>query len=206
MKLLFQVKQKQGVSSKIIWQVLHLKALLEKLGIHIFISSLGNIDLGDFDLVHIFDCTGIYDSYTFYKNAASQKKRIVLTPFFIDMHEHYGNNPVKLAEWRVGNLLRRELMQGSHMLLLHSQKEWDAIQNILYVTTPAKVVFYDWGNLDQEPVIAQNILDAYQQVLDSSVSPKVNSKFFYTQQYQLPEVSGSQKSEVGSQILDTGYG
>src|SRR5690606_9197207 len=135
------------------------------------ISSLSNINLKDFDIVHIFNCIKVTDSYNYYMNAVNQKKRIALTPFFIDMHEHYGNNPEKLAERRVDNLLRREIMQGSHMLLLNSQKELSDIQRILYVDVPAKVIFHDWGNRKMEALMAKATFEAYQQVLDSNDSP-----------------------------------
>lgn len=192
MKVLFLTKTQQGGSpralSKVWEQVIQLKAWLEKLGVKISISSYGNTTLRDFDLVHIFNCYEVSDTYNFYTNAVNQNKKIVLTPFFIDMHEHYRNDPANLAQWRVDNLLRREIMQGSNMLMLHSHKEANAIQNVLYVETPSKVIFQDWGKQGVEVVIAQSIIDVYQQVLDSISSPEGQGKFLYTQVYNLPEI------------------
>lgn len=189
MKVLFQTKSVQGPPLSIVReQMLQLKAWLEKLDVKVVISSSANVNIKDFDLVHIFNCFEVSDTYNFYMNAVNQKKKIVVTPFFIDMHEHYKNNPAELAQWRVDNLLRREIMQGSHMLLVHSQKEAYGIQNVLCVEAPVKVMFQYWGKQDMEAAIVQSILDIYQQVLDTKNSPKWQGKFLYTQVYNLPEI------------------
>lgn len=186
MRVLFQTKSEQGTLTKV-WQfIIKLKSYLEKLDAKVTISSSENVNLNDFELVHIFSCFQVSDTYNFYMNAVNQKKKLVVTPFFIDMHEHYEDNPAMLAEWRVDNLLRREIMQGSNMLLLHSQKEADAIYNVLCVDAPAKVIFNDWDKEGMEANIARSILEAYQQVLVSKNTPEGKGKFLYTQVYNLP--------------------
>ena len=177
MKVLFQIKSEQNTLSKVWEQVIQLKAWLEKLDVKVSISSFGNINLKDFDLVHIFNCYEVSDTYNFYMNAVNHKKKIVVTPFFIDMHEYYRNEAAKLAEWRVDNLLRRKIMQGSNMLLLHSQKEADGIHNVLCVEAPSKVIFQDWDKEGMEATIAQSILEVYQQVLVTKNPSEGKGKF-----------------------------
>ena len=141
MKVLFQIRSgfqsgAAGDSIQMQKTMIHLK----ELGVEGSVSSQLNANLKDFDLVHIFNCTGVPEAYGFYKNAANQKKKIVVSPIFIDMHFYYKDSPERLAAWRAENIHRRETLQGSNMLLPNSQKELEWIQNILFVSTPAKIV------------------------------------------------------------------
>jgi glycosyltransferase involved in cell wall biosynthesis len=143
MKVLFQIRPgyqdaAAGDSIQMLKTMIHLKDL----GVDVSVTSQQNINLKDFDLVHIFNCTRVPEAYSFYKNASIQKKKIVISPIFIDMHLYYKNSPTKLAAWRAENILRREMLQGSNMLLPNSQKELEWIQTILLVDTPAKVIHH----------------------------------------------------------------
>lgn len=148
MKVLFQIRpgfQKSAAGDSI--QMLNTMKHLIKLGVEVSVSSQINISLKDFDIVHIFNCTRVTEAYGFFKNAQNQRKKIVLSPIFIDMHIYYRNSPVKLAAWRSENIMRREIMQGSNMLLPNSQMELDWIKNILFVDTPSKIVYLGVDNL-----------------------------------------------------------
>lgn len=123
-------------------QMLMTKTYLEKLGVDVCISSRQDISLNEFDLIHIFNTTRLPEAYGFYKNAMNQKKKIVISPIFIDMRRYYQNKPARLAAWRAENLFRREMLQGSHMLLPNSKKEWEWIQNILMVDTREKIIYH----------------------------------------------------------------
>jgi glycosyltransferase involved in cell wall biosynthesis len=143
MKVLFQIRPgyRDGPSGDSI-QMFMTKIHLERLGVEVDISSRPDIHLSEFDLIHIFNCTRVPEAYAFYKNAIHQKKKIVLSPIFIDMREYYRGRPDRLAAWRAENILRREMFQGSHMLLPNSKKEWEWIKEILMVNTMAKVIYH----------------------------------------------------------------
>ncbi|NLU36560.1 MAG: glycosyltransferase family 4 protein [Clostridiales bacterium] len=118
------------------------KTYLEKLGVEVKVSSKQNLDLRDFDIIHIFNTARVSEAYGFYRNAVYQKKRIVVTPVFLDMHFYYRNKPARLAAWRAENLLRREIFQGSHMLLPNSNMELEWIRNTLMVDTRARIIYH----------------------------------------------------------------
>ncbi|HHY83109.1 MAG TPA: glycosyltransferase family 4 protein [Clostridiales bacterium] len=143
MKVLFQIRSgyKDGPAGDSI-QMLKTKMYLEKQGVDIVVSSRPDVNMKDFDLIHIFNCTRLPEAYSFYKNAIIQKKKIVITPIFIDMHWYYRNSPARLAAWRAENIMRREMLQGCHMLLPNSQLELQWIKNILFVDTPAKIIYH----------------------------------------------------------------
>jgi glycosyltransferase involved in cell wall biosynthesis len=142
MKVLFQIRPgyREGAAGDSV-QMLKTMIHLKELGVDVSVTSQQNIRLSDFDLIHIFNCTRVPEAYGFYKNAANQRKKIVVSPIFIDMHLYYRDSPAKLAAWRAENILRREMLQGSNMLLPNSVKEQEWIQNILLVDTPAKVIY-----------------------------------------------------------------
>ena len=143
MKVLFQIRPgyKEGPSGDSV-QMFMTKVYLEKLGVKVSISSRADIDLKNFDIIHIFNTMLLSEAYSFYKNAVNQKKRIIVSPIFIDMHLYYRKSPARLAAWRAENLIRREIFQGSNMLLPNSQRELEWIKNILMVNTKAKVIYH----------------------------------------------------------------
>ena len=143
MKVLFQIRPgyRDSPSGDSV-QMFMTKVYLEKMGVKVNISSRADINLKEFDLIHIFNTTRLSEAYGFYKNAFNQKKKIIISPIFIDMHQYYGNSPALLAAWRAENLLRREMLQGCNMLLPNSYKELEWIQSILMVNTKAKIVYH----------------------------------------------------------------
>jgi len=143
MKVLFQIRSgyREGTAGDSI-QMLMTKKYLEMLGVNVKVSSKQNLNLKDFDIIHIFNTTRVAEAYGFYKNAVHQKKKIVVTPIFIDMHMYYKDKPDRLAAWRAENLLRREIFQGCHMLLPNSYMELEWINSILMVDTRAKVIYH----------------------------------------------------------------
>ena len=143
MKVLFQIRSgyREGTAGDSI-QMLMTKKYLEMLGVNVKVSSKQNLNLKDFDIIHIFNTTRVAEAYGFYKNAVHQKKKIVVTPIFIDMHMYYKDKPDRLAAWRAENLLRREIFQGCHMLLPNSRLELKWIRDILLVDAPAKVIYH----------------------------------------------------------------
>lgn len=148
MKVLFQIRPgyKDGVAGDSI-QMVKTMAYLRELGVDVSVSTQQNISLREFDIIHIFNCTRIPEAYGFYKNAINQKKKVVISPIFIDMNQYYKGNNAKFAAWRAENILRREMLQGSNMLLPNSKKELEWIQNILFVDSPSMVIYHGVDNL-----------------------------------------------------------
>lgn len=143
MKVLFQTRSgyKDGPAGDSI-QMLMTKKYLEQLGVEIDISSRADINLKDYDLIHIFNCTRLPEAYSFYRNAVFQRKKIIISPVFIDMSLYYSSSPARLAAWRAENIMRREILQGCHMLLPNSMLELKWIRDILLVDAPAKVIYH----------------------------------------------------------------
>jgi glycosyltransferase involved in cell wall biosynthesis len=143
MKVLFQIRPGYSDSpSGDSVQMFMTKVHLEKLGVKVSVSSRADINLKDFDLIHIFNTTRLSEAYSFYKNAVNQNKKIIVSPIFIDMHLYYRKSPARLAAWRAENLLRREIFQGCNMLLPNSNRELEWIHNILVVNTKAKIIYH----------------------------------------------------------------
>jgi len=159
MRVLFQIRPEysKGAAGDSV-QMLKTREYLEKLGVKVDISTSQGVNLKPYDLVHIFNVTRIAESYGFYKNAAAQRKKIVVSPIFIDMERVYGNaQPIRLANWRSANALRREILEGSDCLLPNSEEEGRWIRDLLCVTTPQRVVYNGveafFSQADPEPFI-----------------------------------------------------
>jgi len=141
-KVLFQIRQgyEKGAAGDSM-QMLKTMQHLAQMGVGVSISASAGEDLKKYDIVHIFNVTRINESYAFYKNAAAQKKKIVVSPIFVDMGRYLGSiGAVRLAAWRSANLLGREVLAGASMLLPNSQLEAEWIQKILCVDTPCQVI------------------------------------------------------------------
>lgn len=143
MKVLFQIRPgyKDGPSGDSM-QMLKTMTALKDVGVDVYVSSSQNIDLTQYDLIHIFNCTRVTEAHGFYKNAANQKKKVVISPIFVDMHNYYKSSSSRLAAWRAENILRREILQGSNMILVNSKKEFDWINKTLMISTPWKIIYH----------------------------------------------------------------
>jgi len=194
MKILYQIGSqfRDDLSDESLWLIMT-KKYLEELGYSIWLSSLSDINLKEFDIIHIVNCTPVTDAYGFFKNAAAQGAKIITSPFFKDKHENYRNDPARLAAWRRENLIRRDILIGSHMLLIQSEEERKCIHDILMVDTPAKIIAPGVDSLSWRRA-AQDTLDAYQELLSTGRRPE-SKKFFYSQSYSLPVFRKDQSSD-----------
>jgi len=68
-------------------QMLKTKEHLEKLGVIVDISLNPNVDLSNYDLVHIFNIMRPFETYLFIKNALSQNTKILMSSIYWDFDE-----------------------------------------------------------------------------------------------------------------------
>src|SRR5680860_729115 len=83
MKILFQTRSdfmKNPAGDSV--QMISTGQALKDLGVEVQISTVPNIDLSPYDLVHIFNMTRIKESYLFFLNAQKQKKMTILSPIY----------------------------------------------------------------------------------------------------------------------------
>lgn len=69
-------------------QILKTKEYLEKSGVHVDISTELEPDVSMYDIVHIFNVTRPQEAYLQARNAKSQKKKVVLSPIYVDYSEY----------------------------------------------------------------------------------------------------------------------
>jgi glycosyltransferase involved in cell wall biosynthesis len=142
MKVLFQIRPgyEKGAAGDSV-QMLKTMQYLAHRGVSVSVSTSAGENLKGYDIIHIFNVTRINEAYGFFKNAALQGKKIVVSPIFVDMGRYLGTvGAARQAAWRSANVLRREVLTGASMLLPNSQLEAQWIQKILYVDTPFRVV------------------------------------------------------------------
>lgn len=124
-------------------QLLKTREYLEKTGIEAVIDNRPNLDLTDFDLVHLFNLIPVAETYQYYRNAWRQKKRVVLSTVFWEPEEFFqvSSEPEQLRDWwqKTGNL-RREILNGTALILPNSFLELESLRKNYNPLPPAVVV------------------------------------------------------------------
>lgn len=144
MKVLFQVRsdyRKNPAGDTV--QLLGTTQALQKLGIHVFLSANPNIQLDEYDLVHIFNATRVSDASMYFENAKRQKKPVVLSPIYWNMQkflEQQDPNSMALTQWEEHQPWRGQLLQDCDLLLPNGQLEMEMIQEDFQVNTPYQVI------------------------------------------------------------------
>jgi glycosyltransferase involved in cell wall biosynthesis len=115
---------------------------LEKLGVEVEISSGIEIDLREFDLVHLFNLIPVEDTYRQFENARRQGKVIALSPIFWDPAEYLemSRQPEFEAWWRRTMPFRRMILAGTSLILPNSQLELEVLRRLFSTLPPAVVV------------------------------------------------------------------
>ena len=68
-------------------QFLRTKEVLQCKGIEIEISTKHDIDLSEYDIIHLFNLKGIECTYLQFLNAKKQNKPVVLSPVYWKLNE-----------------------------------------------------------------------------------------------------------------------
>lgn len=119
------------------------KEYLEKLGIRIDISTKYNIDLKEYDIVHIFNTIRINEPYKFAQNAMSQGKPYVLSTIYWNMINYIKNSKEtnsSLEWWSKYNDLRKEILNNAAALLPNSNLEMDMLKNDFHIDKTAFII------------------------------------------------------------------
>lgn len=124
-------------------QLLKTREYLAKTGIEAVIDNRPNLDLATYDLVHLFNLIPVAQTHEYYQNARRQHKRVVLSTVFWEPEEFFSvsGEPEKLREWwqKTGSL-RREILNGTALILPNSTLELEALRKSLGPLPPAVVV------------------------------------------------------------------
>ncbi|AHF06040.1 glycosyltransferase family 4 protein [Desulfitobacterium metallireducens] len=143
MKVLFQVRsdyRKNPAGDTV--QLLGTAQALQKLGVEVFLSANPNIQLEEYDLVHIFNATRVSDASMYFENAKRQKKPVVLSPIYWNMQKFLEKDAhsTALTQWEAHQPWRGQLLQDCDLLLPNGQLEMEMIQDDFQVTTPYQVI------------------------------------------------------------------
>lgn len=144
MKVLFQIRSdyRRNPAGDTV-QLLATAQALQKLGVDVHLSLDPNIQLKEYDLVHIFNATRVSDASMYFENAKRQKKAVVLSPIYWNMQkflEQREGNTLSLAQWEAHQPWRGQLFKDCDLLLPNGQLEMDLIQEDFQVSTPYKVI------------------------------------------------------------------
>lgn len=124
-------------------QLLKTKEYLTKNGIEATIDNRPNLDLADYDLIHLFNLIPVAETYQYHLNARRQQKAQVLSTVFWEPEEFFqaSNEPERLRDWwqKTGKL-RREILDGTSLILPNSKLELEALRKSFGSLPPAVVV------------------------------------------------------------------
>ncbi len=111
-------------------QLLKTREFLTKKGLQIKISSNPQENLRDYNIVHLFNTIRVSDTFQFYKNAKQQKKKIVLSPIYWNYIKYVDpqREGKRIALWHMSNPLRKEVLEGTDLILPGTESEMRAIE------------------------------------------------------------------------------
>ncbi len=124
-------------------QLLKTKEYLQKLEVEVVVSSDYEVDLRDYDLVHLFNLFPVEATYQFYRNAVRQDKKVVLSPIFWDPTDFYkacGEFTSFQKWWQQTQGMRREIITGSSMLFPGSYIELLLLEEMFVHLPPSVIV------------------------------------------------------------------
>lgn len=119
------------------------KEYLVKIGIQAQICSRAEIDLSEYDLVHLFNLIPIEETYRQFKNARRQRKKIVLSTVFWDPAEFlsFAQPNRQFQEWWEQTMgLRQEVLEGVDLILPNSVLELKLLQQYFPKLPPAEII------------------------------------------------------------------
>jgi glycosyltransferase involved in cell wall biosynthesis len=124
-------------------QLLKTREYLEKSGIRAVIDNRPNLELSGYDLVHLFNLIPVAETYQFFQNARRQNKKIVLSTVFWEPEEFFkvSAEPSELEGWwQKTQSLRREILQGTTLILPNSTLELEVLRKTFGALPQAVVV------------------------------------------------------------------
>lgn len=160
-------------------QVLKTAKFLEKFGVKIHINS-GNItDYSKYDIIHLFNITNVWDTYNYYKIANKYKKKIVVSPAYYNLTKYFKfkNNEEGLKLWEKSNVYRKEILKGSHAVVVNSKLESENIKSDFSINNKCQVI-YSGVEVEDESIPLYNIRERYKLnsyiLCVASIHPKNN--------------------------------
>lgn len=143
-------------------QLLMTAKYLRKKGNEVDINNGCITDYSNYDIVHLFNLTTIWDTYKYFKIAHSYKKNIVLTPLYWNLKQYY--NFIKDIDaaklWDKCRAYTKEILAGCKMIYPNSYMEKHQITNEFGHSIPCKVIYNGVDILNDETPL-YNFKDRY---------------------------------------------
>lgn len=137
----------------------HLKDL--GVGVDIACSDDDN-DYSSYDIIHLFDVKGIFDSYKHFKGATNYKNKLVVSPFYFNMSKFYTHieDMDRLKLWNNCKIYREELLSRSKLIICNSNYEKDALLKDFQLSDKFKVI-HNGIDLEYEDIPLYNFKERY---------------------------------------------
>ena len=124
-------------------QLIKTEEYLIKTGVNATIDNSPQADLAAYDVVHLFNLIPVVETYQFYLNARQQNKKIVLSTIYWDPVEFFEvvHQPENFGDWWQSTLpMRREILNGTALILPNSVAELEMLKNSFGALPPAVVI------------------------------------------------------------------
>lgn len=144
MKVLMQNRQsyQHSIAGDSI-QLVKTQEYLKRSGVEAVISADPEHDLGDYDLVHLFNLMPVEETYQFYQNAVRQRKKMVLSPIFWNPGEFLreSGGAERFGEWWQKTMpFRKEILTGVQLILPNSETEVQNLHETFGELPPVQIV------------------------------------------------------------------
>lgn len=124
-------------------QLTKTKEYLEKLALEIEISSEAELDLGPYDLIHLFNIMPVEETFRQFQNIKRQRKKFVLSTIYWDPTEFLtvsGQNRTFGEWWERTMPLRRQILKEAALILPNSEMERELLKKNFKQLPPALIV------------------------------------------------------------------
>src|SRR3989338_9658036 len=163
-------------------QILKTKEYLEKICCEVTICCDFDVDLGKYNIVHLFNITAMHETYVQYLNAKRQNKPVVLSPVYqnfdeLDLKASYGMKKLLL---NMINKDTRELLKTILRTTHDSRQLMPALRQFLmgFIKQQNEVIAGSSRLLPNSHLEAQSILDDFKIKFDYDVVPYAFDSLF----------------------------
>ncbi len=124
-------------------QVVKTKEYLVRRGVQAEIDTASDVDLAQYQLVHLFNLIPVAETYQYFQNAKAQQKKIVLSPIYWNPQEflELEEQAEYFRSWYQSTMpLREEILRGVELILPNSWLELAELEKDFKKLPPAVIV------------------------------------------------------------------
>lgn len=124
-------------------QLTKTKEYLERLNLQIQISSETELDLGPYDLIHLFNIMPVEETFRQFQNVKRQRKKYVLSTIYWDPTEFLtvsGQTQTFGVWWERTMPLRRQVLNEAALILPNSKMELELLEENFGKLPPALII------------------------------------------------------------------